>query len=249
MNDDEKRIEAMTANLVRLAQRRYEPCWSDFLSESEQAMALRCLAAAGEEGYMLWGGFENAQRAMLCVYPEFCEPQPDDFPMTALHLKFRSSAQLDHRDFLGALMALGLKREALGDILIESGKATFFVKSELAGYVTGQLEKVGREGVAFVQSGVDLSAITQKFEERSCTVTSLRLDLIVGECAGLSRAKAQQTVKSGYVSVNALIAIETDKRVASGDKISIRGFGKYIVKYDGSMSKKGKYRIVVLKYI
>ena len=247
--EDERRIAAAVSNLIRLSQRRYEPCFSDFLSDSEQMMAQRELIVQSAEGYSFWGGFEGAQRAMLCVYPEYCEPQRSAYPIDALHLKFRKSASLTHRDFLGALMALGLKREALGDIVITEGMAPFFIKSELAPYVRGQLEKVGREGVTFSEKGVDLSTVTQKFEEKSCTVSSLRVDAIVCECTGLSRGKAQAAVKSGIVSLNALPVLDADRRVESGDKISVRGFGKFIVSFDGSMSKKSKYRITVSKYL
>ena len=249
MPDEEKRIADMTANLIRLSQRRYEPCYSDFLSEGEQALAQKYLLAEGLREYKLWGGYEGAVRRMLCVFPEYCEPENEDFPFTPLFLKFRTSAALTHRDFLGALMGLGLKRGAAGDIVIQQGRATFFVKSELAGYVESQLEKVGREGVEFSDTGADLSQIKQNFSRRSCTVSSLRLDLIVGECTSMSRARSQQAVKSGAVAVNALPVCDNDRKIADGDTITVRGHGKYIIHFDGSMSKKGKYRITVSKYL
>ena len=246
--DDEKRIVCMVADLIRLSQHRYEPCYSDFLSESEQLIAQRELASAGERDFELWGGFENAQRAVLCVYPEFGQPSHGDFPFTALHLRFRKQAALSHRDFLGALMSLGIKREAIGDIVISEGAATFFVKNELAPYVTGQIEKVGREGVTFSETGVDLDAVSQQFEQRSCTVSSLRLDAVLSECTNQSRSKAQQAVKSGLTAVNAQLVYDADYRISDGDKISARGFGKFIIRSDGSLSKKGKFRITILKY-
>ena len=249
MIDEEKRLCAMTADLVRLSERRYEPCYSDFLSESEQTIVLSELKAQGCETYLMWGGYENAQRVMLCVYPMYCQPDERDFPFTALNLRFRTGAKLTHRDFLGSLMALGLKRAAIGDIVIGEGLCTFFVKTELQSYVTGQIEKVGREGVTFVDSGVDLSLSAQRFSDKACTVTSLRTDIIVGECAALSRSKSQQTIKSGAVSVNARLVYDPDAKINDGDKVSIRGSGKFIVHFDGSMSKKGKYKIIISKYL
>lgn len=246
---EEKRIASLTANLVRLCEKRSAPCFSDFLSENEQLISQRTLGTPYGCEYAFFGGYGAAQRKMLCVYPSYCEISDSDYPLTQLNLKFRKTAALTHRDFLGALMALGLKREAVGDIVIEEGRATFFVKSELAPYVTSQLEKVGREGAAFTSDGADLSSITQKFDEKTAAVSSLRLDAIVGECTGLSRSKAQQSVKSGLVAADAQIIYDTDHRVSDGAKISVRGFGKYIVHFDGSMSKKGKYRIIILKYL
>ena len=115
--------------------------------------------------------------------------------------------------------------------------------------MTGQIEKVGREGVSFVDSGVDLSLSAQRFADKACTVTSLRTDIIVGECAALSRSKAQQTIKNGAVSVNARLVYDPDAKINDGDKVSIRGSGKFIVHFDGSMSKKGKYKIIISKYL
>lgn len=247
-NDDEKRIISMTDDLVRLSQRRYEPCYSDFLSESEQLIAQRRLSFLGERDFIFWGGYENAARAVLCVCPEYAEPDISDFPFEALHLRFRRQAQLTHRDFLGALMSLGIKRGAVGDIVIGQGAASFFLKKELVPFVSGQIEKVGREGVEFCEKGVDLDSVSQQFEEYVRTVSSLRLDAVLSECTNQSRAKSQQTVKSGLTAVNAQLVCDCDHKISDGDKISARGFGKFIIRCDGSLSKKGKYKITILKY-
>lgn len=247
--DDERRIAAAVSDLIRLCERRYAPCYSDFLSENEALMAQRALQTSGCTQYIMWGGYEEAQRVMLCVYPEFCEPEKTEFPLETLSLSFRKSAKLTHRDFLGSLMGTGIRREAIGDIVIAEGAATFFVKSELAPYIRAQIDKVGREGVEFTENGVDLSSIKQSFEESARTVTSPRVDAIVGECTGLSRAKAQQLVRSGLVCVNARQIVDTDHRIEDSDKLSVRGYGKFIIRFDGSLSKKGKYRITVLKYL
>lgn len=247
-NDDEKRIISLVSDLERLSERRYEPCYSDFLSESEQFIARRELDFSGRRDFMMWGGYEEAQRAVLCVYPEYSRPQTEDFPFEAVNLSFRRSSSLTHRDFLGALMSIGIKREAVGDIVIGEGVATFFLKKELLPYVSGQIEKIGREGVTFCGKGVDLDAVSQQYEEKSGTVSSLRLDAVICECANLSRSKAQQAVRSGLAAVNSRLVFDSDHKIGDGDKISLRGFGKFIVRCDGSLSKKGKYRITVLKY-
>ncbi|MBQ1546247.1 MAG: RNA-binding protein [Clostridia bacterium] len=244
-----EQTEQLAANLLRLCEKRYEPCYSQFLSESEAAQAARYLESAGCRNYKMYGGYEGAQRVMLCVYPEYCEPNGGDFPFDTVNLKYRKSAELTHRDFLGSLMGLGITRESVGDILISEGYATFFVRSELAPFVLSQLGKVGREGVSFCTKGVDIEKLEQKFEERRATVASMRADAVVGEITGMSRQKSQQAIKSGVVAVNALTIDKTDHKIQDGDKISVRGFGKFMIKTDGSLSRKGKTVIAVLKYI
>lgn len=248
-NDVLEQAQTLAANLMRLCAKRYEPCYSSFLSESEAALTSRYLESEGCRTYKLYGGYDGAQRVMLCVYPEFCEPDNDDFPFQALNLKFRGNAGLTHRDFLGSLMGLGITRGAVGDILISVGFATFFLRDELVPFVTSQLEKVGKEGVSFCDKGVDIENIEQRFEERRGTIASMRLDAVVGEITGLSRQKSQQAIKSGSVAVNALAIDRTDQKIHDGDKISVRGFGKFMIKTDGSLSKKGKTVITVVKYV
>ena len=249
MQDDERRIAAEISNIIRLSEKRCEPCFTDFLSEGGQAFAQLELQKSGCTLYEYWGGFSHAERRVLCVYPEYAKPEPEDYPIQPLHVKFRRTASLSHRDFLGALMSLGIKREAVGDIVINEGTATFFVKTELAPYITAQIEKIGREGVTFCESGADLDNISRKFEEKSRTVSSIRLDSVVAECADISRSKAQNAIKSGAVSVNALTMYDGDKKLSDGDTVSVRGHGKFELRFDGSMSKKGKYKITILKYI
>ena len=135
----------------------------------------------------------------------------------------------------------------MGDIVVGEGISSFFVKSELAGYVKSQIGKIGRVGVAFTDETVDFERIAQDFEEFECTVSSLRIDSIVSAMTKLSRSKAQTLIESGLAAKNSKIVYNTDSKIASGDKISARGYGKFTVIFDGERSKKGKYRIVIKK--
>ncbi|MBQ1390013.1 MAG: hypothetical protein IIY78_10390 [Clostridia bacterium] len=249
MTDEQKNTELLVRELVRLCEKRYEVCVSDFLNEGQQAYAKKALIEHGCKDYLFYGGYENSERNVLAVFPEYVEVQKEELPITALHVKFRESADITHRDVLGSLMGLGIKREKIGDIVIENGRATFFVKTELSGYVKSQLEKIGREGVSFCETGADLTKAAPKLSVKNSTVASVRLDAVVGECANMSRSKAQLAVKSGAVFVNSLTVDKCDTKITSGDKISIRGSGKYIVEYDGELSKKGKYKITISKYV
>lgn len=250
IDDERKNVEVMVKELCRLCEKRYEVCVSDFLSEGQQAYAKTALMnEAGGQGFLFCGGYDNAERRVLAVYPEYGCINESELPITPLHVKFRRESAITHRDVLGSLMGLGIKREKIGDILIDEGRATFFVRSELANYVTAQLEKIGREGAVFCSEGVDLERAAPKFSVKNATASSIRLDVIVCECANVSRSKAQAAVKSGTVFVNSLPALKCDMKISSGDKISIRGSGKYIVEFSGELSKKGKFKITISKFI
>lgn len=244
---EEKQLAAHIEDLIKLSEKHYKPYYSDFLNDMQTSLALEVLAECGVSDYVMWGGYDNADRVVLCVYPPYMCPDSGEFPIECVNVKYRKTDKLTHRDFLGSLMSLGIKREIVGDIVIGEGLASFFVKSELADYVKSQIEKVGRVGVTFTDETVDFDGTSQEFEEISCTVSSLRIDSIVSAMTKLSRTKSQTLIESGLAAKNSKIVYSTDVKVADGDKISVRGYGKFTLVFDGEMSKKGKYRIVIKK--
>lgn len=248
LSDDEKQLVLHCEDIIGLC-RKYHKCYfSCFLNERQAELAAAVMHRCGVSSYCFWGGYKGAERVMLCVYPEYCEPQYSDFPFVCINTKFRKIDTLTHRDFLGSLMALGIKRETVGDIVVQDGIASFFIKSDLEQYVKSQVRKIGRVGIAYCEHTADFDKVLCNFEERTATVSSLRIDSVVGAALNLSRSKAQQTIKSGLVAKNFEITYNTDCKISSGDKISVRGYGKFIAEFDGSVSKKGKYRILFKQF-
>ena len=245
---EEKQLAAQVKNLAELCEKHYKPYYSDFLNELQISAALEIVSKSGISNYLMWGGYDGAERVMLCVYPDYMCPEMSEFPIECLSLSYRKTDKLTHRDFLGALMSLGIKREVVGDIVVGEGITSFFVKAELAGYVRAQIDKIGKVGVVFTEKTVDFESKVQDFDTMSCTVSSLRLDNVVSAALNLSRGKTQGLIESGVVTKNSKLVYDSDSKLASGDKISVRGFGKFIVIYDGEISRKGKYRIVINKF-
>ena len=244
---EEKQLVAHVKDLIELSEKHYKPYYSDFLNDMQISTALEVLEKCGVSDYLMWGGYDNADRVVLCVYPQYMCPENSDFPIECISLKYRKTDKLTHRDFLGSLMSLGIKREIVGDIVVGEGITSFFVKSELAAYVKSQIGKIGRVGVTFTDETIDFNGTALEYEEIECTVSSLRVDSIVSAAAKLSRGKAQTLIESGLAAKNSKIVYNTDSKIVSGDKISVRGYGKFTVVFDGEMSKKGKYRIVIKK--
>lgn len=245
---EEKQLAAQVKNLAELCEKHYKPYYSDFLNELQISAALEIVSKSGISNYLMWGGYDGSERVMLCVYPDYMCPEMSEFPIECLSLSYRKTDKLTHRDFLGALMSLGIKREVVGDIVVGEGITSFFVKAELASYVRAQIDKIGKVGVVFTEKTVDFESKVQDFDTMSCTVSSLRLDNVVSAALNLSRGKTQGLIESGVVTKNSKLVYDSDSKLASGDKISVRGFGKFIVIYDGEISRKGKYRIVINKF-
>ena len=245
---EEKQLASHIEDLIKLSEKHYKPCYSDFLNDMQISIALEVLSKCGVSDYVMWGGYENADRVVLCVYPPYNCPKLSEFPIEIVNLKYRKTDKLTHRDFLGSLMALGIKREAVGDIVVGEGLTSVFVKSELASYVEMQITKIGRVGVSFTDLEENLDAVSQEYEEKEHTVSSLRADSVVSAVTGLSRSKSRDLIETGLTAVNFEIITSADKKISDNDRISVRGYGKYIIISDGSMSRKGKYRITVKRY-
>lgn len=225
---------------VRIGSKR--PAFIGFLNESELAQAKMYLKNK-YDGLVFWGGYEDAMRKIIGFFPEYIEPEYNQIPLKAISFEFSKSHSLSHRDFLGAFMALGIERSAIGDILIENGRCVVFVKEELCSYLYSNIEKIGRVGVkTFLGYNGDLP-VCNDFEENTGVVASSRLDCIVALFSHKSRDKAANLVQSGDVSVNHIEIIAPAKAVKDGDIISIRRHGRFTIDKLGPLTAKGRTKI------
>lgn len=213
-----------------------------FLRLEEKAFAQTLLSKRNIK-FSFFGGYPEAERVLLCVLPEWADDIP--FPITPLTFTYRKSDVLTHRDFLGAILALGIKRETIGDILIADGYAVAFVLVDIADYIVSQINKVGKVGVE-VKIGYDAPLPTlQRLEEFSTTVSSERLDCVVSALCGISRSQALLKIESGLVTINSQESLKPTKQVVASDAISIRGKGKFII---SSLADKTRKNRIILKY-
>lgn len=244
-SDKDELFYSKLDDAVCLCLTRQKPYFFSFISERKQALAESYLKSVCFENYSFFGGYENSERKVLGLFYD----EPDgNFPVSALEFTFRSCDKLTHRDFLRALMSLGIERETVGDILVEDGRCVIFVKSELKDYIASQIFKIGNVGVKIKDADINKLPQGRGFEESSYTVTSLRLDNIVAALAGVSREKTKNIILSGNVSVNFLLNQNVSHIMHEGDVLTIRGKGKYILNGVLGETKKGRIRISVIHY-
>ena len=230
-------------------QRRMIPKFTFFLDESQVFLAKRYTEQRHLEGALFWGGYENAKRCMLGFFPDYMEPDREEFQLTAFTVLYRKADSLSHRDFLGSLMALQIKRESIGDILVSEGSCVLFVTSQTAPLVSGEISKIGRVGVT-VQQGISVPLTTEeRFQEISGTVASMRLDCMTALLTGKSREKEAELIKTGVVSVNYRVQESNSAAVAAGDILTVRGFGKAKVSDEIRETKKGRCFVTLQKYL
>ena len=247
----DKLFSARLSDMVSSCERSSICVFSNFLDERQCAEAEQwCRHNAGECKYMLWGGYPDARRKILAVYPYYCEDYiREDFPFVCLTFTYRKEDSLTHRDFLGTFMGMMLKREVIGDIVVTEGKTQVFVTEVAAKLIMCTLSKIGRVGVKVSDElPFELDAV-QEYKKISGTVASLRLDCIVSLAAHVSRENAARLIRADKVDVNHFTVSSVSHEVNEGDVISVRGSGRYVVSGLNGVSLKGRIHIDLLKYI
>lgn len=249
---EERMTLARVLDKYEQCQRRSLPTQTEFLTPQQQAAARALLAAAGvREGFEFFGGYDGAERCRLLFAPSWMEEESlrDECGIAAVECRFYEGETLSHRDFLGSLMALGLVREKLGDILVEGGRAVILAESSVEEFLLREYTSAGRTKLH--TSPLPLAELTppeKKRREVRSTVMSLRLDSVCASGFSLSRSRAAELIAAGRVELNWRLCEKADKTVAAGDVISCRGLGKFEVAEVGGLSKKGRTALRLLRY-
>ena len=241
---------ARALDKLELAQNRSVPACTPFLSPGEQASVTDLLNAWGRPRHLFFGGYEGAERAVCAFLPDWQEEADESEYMTALRCTYRKEDTLTHRDFLGSLMAQGVTREKLGDILVSDGSCDLIVSRDIAPYLLQNVTSAGRVKLSVSEIELsDLSVPELKVKEIRDTVSTLRLDAVAASGFSMSRGKAQELISSGRVQLNYRETLKSDAPVAQGDVISARGLGKFEVAEVGGLSKKGRTALLLRRYL
>ena len=239
------------SDLYRRAERQNSYTYSGFLSPAEQA-AFLAAPPRGGISCTFEGGAPAAERRILVFGSENDFGYPPEPPITVLAVRPVSekfAETLTHRDWLGAVLALGIERPLIGDILIREKSAYILCLEQIADYICTNLTEVRRTAVRVTAEAGPVPELAPVLKEEQLNVASERLDAVVAAFCGLARGKADALFAAEKVFVNSLPAKDGSKRLKEGDIFSVRGFGKGI--YDGitKETKKGRYYITVRRYI
>ena len=245
ISDPDETWRSRVRDAIALAQKRGQPCYVGFLDEHQRAVTEPMLRG---QTYAFDGGYPDAQRTMLAVCPPDGDPEECRFPFAALGIAYREAAALTHRDFLGALLACGIKREAIGDILCGQGLTVAFVSEELVPFLQQELTRVGNESVRLQPDYDGPLPAAARLIERKDTVASARLDCVVASLAKCSRSGAAERIASGLVSVNHMPCTSLSRDVREGDILSLRGVGRFRVDELHAVTKKGRLLLIAKQY-
>lgn len=251
MNKEEQLLQKRLAELSDMAFTRGIVTFSDFLNLNELNILHTTPKDMFPARYETYGGYDLSERQMVvflpdALYYEYAYPVAV-IEISPVNRKF--AEELTHRDYLGALMNLGIERCKLGDIIVDGGRALLFAKEELAAYITGELTRIRHTTVQAEQCTAGEFEYVPRYEELKGTVPSIRLDTVLSVAYPLSRSKLTAYIEGGKVFVNGKLITSNGCQLKEADRISIRGMGR--LTYEGILSrtKKGRYMIAVRKYI
>ena len=199
----------------------------------------------------LWGGFPDAERRIAFFLPEHLTPEEFDATdyLTAFQIRCRFG-EIGHRDVLGSLLGLGIERWSIGDIHVSGEEAWFFCLPSVAGLISMELTRIGRNGAEVREIPLDQVTLPERHrEEVRFTVSSLRLDAVLAGVFHLSRGTAAELIEGGTVQLNYTVCEKTSATVEPGDVFSLRGYGKACLRETGGKSRKDRIHLVVERYV
>lgn len=224
---------------------------SDFL-DPRQCHIVKSLAAKHDVNVRLDGGYDGAERRRAVIVPDYRDPDGEDVGIMVLAIESHDSkfAELDHGDFLGAILGLGVKREKIGDIHVLGHACHCLVAGEIAEFFDLHLNQVHRAQVTTELLPLSkLQTVSVRLEEVGLSVASMRLDGIVSDVVRLSRAKVLQPIKAGRCRVNWKVEEDPSTPLREGDVVSLQGFGRFKVLAVEGVTKSGRMRVKIGKYI
>ncbi|MDN4073518.1 RNA-binding protein [Fictibacillus terranigra] len=227
------------------AEERYSVKLTDFLDPREQDIAGSMIGKGSEASLSFWGGSSFSERKRALIYPSYFQPEKTDFEITVLEVNYPTKfVTIEHRDVLGSLMNLGMKRGKFGDILHSQDRMQIIVAGDVSDFVRLNLERIGKAAVRLKEvSEHDLILSEEAYEEKEGTVSSLRLDVVLSEIYRLSRSKISPLITGSKAKVNWRITEEASFLVEPGDYLSLRGYGRSkLIAVEGK-TKKDRWRI------
>lgn len=242
--DDQAQVMRRLDELATRVSRTGIPTFTMFLSPAEADWA-QASANRQRVNVSLSGGYEDAERCIACFWEE---EAPEEYPIVALEMRWPHQSAPGHRDVLGSVMGLGIKRSCIGDIVLEAERGYLFAERQMTDHIAQSLVSAGRIRLQ-VEPIEGLPQLEPpKGVEKHDTVSSMRLDAVIAAGLNLSRGDAAELITAGHVKLRHLPTERTDARVQEGDAISVRGHGRLVVEEVGNPTKKGRLPLRLIRY-
>ena len=245
---DEQPFIEQVVGWQREVEDRYAPKLTDFLDPRQRFIVQAIINQSEDLIIFCEGIFDEVERQRVLIAPSYFLAEQQDFQITIFTIQYPTKfVQLKHPDVLGALISLGLDRSKYGDIRVAENTIQFSVAAEVADYIRANLTSVGKVKVHAEELSpqTPLIQLQEEWQEKTVTVSSMRLDVILATVANISRQKAQNLIAAGKVKVNWTIRDQTSFELQEGDIVSARGIGRMKLILTEGRTKKDKIRLQV----
>lgn len=244
ISTENKEIARRVIDLCEIVSRTKSTECTDFYNPFEVKELTSLINTYDTISFSLIGNEDSESKAIL-IYPEYMdEVNPADY--VSLVKIDKKDYDIAHKDVLGSLLSLGIKREKLGDIIINDEAIYFYIRNEILDYVLLNLEKIKNYGVEL--EVIDLATPISRdldYEEKLVTCASARFDLVLANVYNLSRSDAKNAIEAGLVKLNYKVTYKISEMLEVGDMISMRRCGRFIVGDYLGLSKKDKLKLII----
>jgi RNA-binding protein YlmH len=246
--------ELIKKRLLELANRSYaggKYVFSDFLNMQEISCYHMISSELSFASPCLWGGFSTSERQMLRFGDQDALGYEEDFPIAYLKIEPvapKFADKLSHRDFLGAVINLGLERACLGDILIREKTAYLICVQNIADYICQNLERVKHTTVCCTPCVELPKELEPKLRAEDILVASDRIDAVIAKVYNLSRSQTVELFAAHKIFLNGRLCENNSAHLRPDDVISVRGFGRFIFAGLNHINKKGKQNLLIYRY-
>jgi len=251
MKKEELMLQKRLIELSKLAYQRGIVTYSDFLNLNELNILHTMPKNELYTSYKVFGGYDFSERQMVAFLPDaLCYEY--FYPISVLKispLQKKFAESLSHRDYLGAILNLGIERSKIGDILVQDNSAILFIHQSLETFVQEELRRIKHTSVMAEPENFAEISYKPKTEEKKGTVSSLRLDSLMALAFSSSRTKLVSYIENGKVFVNGKLITSNGYQIKEEDIISVRGLGRFQFKETLSQTKKGRYFVTIDMYI
>jgi len=236
---EDKLLFAKVLDKYTAAAKSYSTTHTDFLDAARCANFMQVLTKHSDITITTYGGYENAERKMIIFNNDDIDVTTHIIPIAITYNEKFSKAPT-HRDYLGAVLGLGLGRGKIGDIRMAAGQsgATLYAVEDVAYFIAEHLTQVGRVAVK-AKTHQELDGQESTGVTKRVTVPSMRLDAVLGAAFNLSRGKAAALIDAEKVFVNWQIAKKT-YTIEPGETITVRGMGRATIDSQGGNTKKDR---------
>ena len=254
---DDKILLAQVLDKLEMVEKKNKIEYTDFLDLAQIELVQKFINKIKVENFISYGGFEQAERKMFVFYPDKFNSivvernLSNILQIIRIELPDDLKGKYTHRDYLGAVIKLGIERKKVGDIIVDNNGADIIVDKDISKFLLenlGSLTRFSKSEIT-VENIEDIRQVEIRKEELEIIVSSMRLDNIISELARSSRNKALDIINTERVFVNFQCETKKTKQIKIGDMITIRGKGRFFIKELVGQTRSGRIVIKIEKFI